>query len=88
MSESPNLYCLKRTNAATNKLEVHVIRGADNFQTFRLHIGTALAETDAAQNFVFGLADYNRDCVPDLYCLKKTNTGTGMLEVHVLNGGR
>lgn len=86
MRGSPNIYCLKRSGSGTNTLEVHVLKGADDYQTFSLHTGSALAETDAAQHFVFGVADYNHDFITDLYCFKKTNTGTGSLEVHVLNG--
>jgi hypothetical protein len=52
---------------------------------FLLHTGTPFTEADAAI-FVFGVGDFNRDGIPDLYCLKVTNTGTGNLEVHILNG--
>jgi hypothetical protein len=80
-----DLYCIKRTNTGSKKLEVHVLNGADNFQTFLLHAATALDASDVA-NFDFAVADFDYDGHPDLYCLKKTNTGTGTLEVHVLNG--
>jgi hypothetical protein len=87
MSNSPNLYCLKRRDAATNKLEVHILNGADNFQTFSLHTDTALFAADAP-NCDFAVADYNGDGHPDVFCLKKINTGAGngTVEVHVLNG--
>ena len=56
------------------------------FDQFLLHTGTPIAQNDAAANFTFAVGDYNRDGIPDLYCLKRTNTGTNRLEVHVLNG--
>lgn len=80
-----DLYCIKMTNTGSAKLEVHVLNGADEFKTFLLHATTALDEADAA-NCEFAIADFDNDGHPDLYCLKKTNTGTGTLEVHVLNG--
>lgn len=80
-----DLYCIKKTNTGSKKLEVHVLNGADKFQTFLLHAATSLDAADAA-NFEFAVADFDNDGHPDLYCLKKTNTGTGTLEVHVLNG--
>ncbi len=82
----PDLYCLKRNNTGTNKLEVHILNGAGSYQSFLLQTATPITQADAA-NFLFSAGDFNRDGLPDLYCLKRTNTGTGKLEVHVLNGG-
>jgi hypothetical protein len=31
------------------------------------------------------MGDFHRDAVPDVFSLKRTNTGTGGFEVHVLN---
>ena len=81
-----DLICLKKTSTGTGKLEVHVLNGADNFQSFLLQTGTPITEADAAANFLFAAGDFNRDGIADLICLKKTSTGTGKLEVHVLNG--
>jgi serine/threonine protein kinase len=82
----PDLYCLKHSNTGTNSLEVHILNAADNYQSFLLHKGTPIAQADAATNYVFALGDYNRDSIPDLYCLKHNNTGTNSLEIHILNG--
>jgi len=46
--------------------------------------GTALHETD--QTFAFAVADWDRDGLPDLVAIKKSNTGTHSTEVHVLSG--
>jgi hypothetical protein len=81
----PDLYCLKHSNTGTGKLEVHVLSGASNYQSFLLETGTPITQADAI-NFQFAVGDYNKDGIPDLYCIKKSSTGTGTLEVHVLNG--
>jgi hypothetical protein len=65
---------------------VHILSGAGNYQSFLLETGTPITQADAA-NFEFAVGDFNRDGLPDIYCLKQANSGTGSLEVHVLNGG-
>jgi hypothetical protein len=67
-------------------LEVYVMEGARGYSSISLPLPTPIEAADAAQNFAFALADYNGDGIPDLFCLKKSNTGTGKFEVHVLNG--
>jgi predicted acylesterase/phospholipase RssA len=49
-----------------------------------LQNGTALHRTDAT--FAFALADWDGDGKPDLVAVKKSNTGTGTTEVHILSG--
>jgi hypothetical protein len=39
-----------------------------------------------AAHMVFAVGDYNREGHADVFCLKTTNTGSGKLEVNVLNG--
>jgi hypothetical protein len=86
----PNIFCLKKTNAA-GTLEVHVLNAlpdaGTNFLSFvdGGHLTTALGEADAA-NFDFAIANYGRGDYFDIYCLKKTNTGSTTFEVHVLSG--
>jgi hypothetical protein len=80
----PDLFCLKRTNTGTGSLEVHILSRASNYQSFVLQTGTPIGQADAATNFTFAVGDYDQDGRPDLFCLKRTNTGTGKLEVHVL----
>jgi len=82
---TPDLFCLKRTNTATGKLEVHVLTASSNYQDRGTEIGTPITEADA-KNFDFAIQDYNTPLAADLFCLKRTGTGTGSLEVHVLSG--
>jgi kumamolisin len=83
----PDLFGVKAKATGTHKLEVHILNGADNYQTFLLHTGTPIVEEDALGHFVaYALGDYNGDGHPDLFCLKDRETGTGRLEVHILSG--
>jgi hypothetical protein len=80
-----DVYCLKRSNTGTGRLEVHVLNAADGYQSFLLQTGTPITEADAAANFAFAVGDFDGDGRSDVYCLKRSNTGTGRLEVHVLD---
>jgi hypothetical protein len=40
----------------------------------------------ATATWSFAVADYNGDGIPDVYAIKRTGTGSGKTEVHVLNG--
>jgi hypothetical protein len=80
-----DLYFIKRRNTGTNKIEVHVLSGRGNYQQFLQHAGTALAQGEDG-NGDFLLADFDRDGIPDLYFIKRRNTGTNFIEVHVLSG--
>ena len=79
-----DLYAIAR-QGASGKTEVHVLNGADGFQTFLTHTATALSQTGAGNDWAFDVADYNRDGVLDLYAFSKQGA-SGKTEVHVLNG--
>ena len=79
-----DLYCIKKSNTETNSTEVHILNGNDNFQSFLLQTGTALQET--GDNWDFLLGDINNNGTLDLYCIKKSNTGSNSTELHILNG--
>jgi hypothetical protein len=83
---TPDLYCLKRTNTGTGDLEVHILRGSANFQSFLLQKPTPIPQAKAVL-FQYAVGDFNRDGMPDVCCLEHTNTASGKLEVQVLNGG-
>ena len=82
----PDVYLIKRAGTGTNSMEVHILNGADNFQSWLLQTGTIRPELGESNAWAFGIADYNRDGNPDIYLIKRTSTGTNSTEVHVLNG--
>jgi hypothetical protein len=45
-----------------------------------------LTKRYSGQTWSFAVADYNNDRVPDLWIIKRTGTGSGKLEIHILNG--
>jgi PASTA domain len=55
------------------------------YGSFLLQTGTPITAADA-MNFRWAVADFNGDGVADLFGIKTTNTGTGRVEVHVLDG--
>ncbi len=79
-----DLVAVIKTNTGTASTEVHIMSQKSNYQSFIVQTGSALHVTDSSWEFGFG--DWNRDGRPDLFGLKKDGTGTGMTEVHVLNG--
>jgi hypothetical protein len=80
----PSLFAIKRQNTGTGKIEVHILSGRSNYQQFVLHTGTPLGPL--GDDFDFALADWDRDGYVDLFAIKHRNTGTGMVEVHILSG--
>jgi hypothetical protein len=80
----PDLFVIKKSGTGTGSTEVHVLSGASDYQSWLLHTGTPLHETDGT--FAFGVADYDGDGISDLFVIKKSGTGTGSTEVHVLSG--
>ncbi|MGO1068996.1 S8 family serine peptidase [Lysobacter sp. CA199] len=79
-----DLYVILR-QGASGKTEVHVLNGADGFKTFLAHNATGLGQTGSGGDWVFDVADYDRDGTPDLYAIAKQG-GSGKTEVHVLGG--
>jgi len=64
--------------------EVHVLDGASDFRSWRLHAATALQRTDAGA-WSLAVGDHDRDGVPDLYAVLHRGA-TGRTEAHVLSG--
>jgi hypothetical protein len=73
-----DLMAIKKSNTGTGKTEVHILRASSNYKQFRLQTGTALHETDSS----FDFATLSNG---DLMAIKKSNTGTGKTEVHILS---
>jgi FG-GAP-like repeat len=81
----PDLFAIKVKRTGSGAAEVHVLNGASNYQSFLLQTSTAITGTDAP-NFVWAVGDDNRDGRPDLFAIKVNKTGSGMAEVHILDG--
>jgi len=77
-----DLYCIQR-NGASGKLEVHVLNGADDYQTWIADRTTSLSATDSSWSFLVG--DYNGDGINDLYCIDR-EAASGYTEVDILSG--
>lgn len=83
-----DLFAIKTRNTGTGTAEVHVLDGAGAYRSFSIQTGTPISSEDASSNFAWGAGDYNGDKRADLYAIKTRNTGTGSVEVHVLDGAR
>ena len=72
------LYAIKTQNAASGKVEVHVIDRLDNYRTFIRQEPSAIDVADG-RNFDFLVGEFG-----DLICIKRRNAASGFVEVHVL----
>jgi len=80
------LAAIKTRNTGSGRVEVHALSGASRYQTYLTHAATPIAEADGYYNFKWAAGDINGDRRADLFGVKTTNTTTGHVEVHVLNG--
>ncbi|OAL52539.1 FG-GAP repeat domain-containing protein [Pyrenochaeta sp. DS3sAY3a] len=79
-----DLIAIKKYATGTSSTEVHILSGASNYQKFILQTGTALHETD--DTWSFGVGNWDTDSKPDIFAIKKSNTGSKSTEVHILRG--
>lgn len=79
-----DLFVIAKKGIGTSSTEIYVLDGSSNYQTWLLRTGTILHET--SDNFDFGVGDYNRDKLLDVYAIKKSGTSTQSTEIHVLDG--
>jgi len=82
----PDLYCIKKTKTGTGSTEVHILDGDSEYQKWVLETGTILHETGSDNSWNFAVVDYWGNGKSDICCIKKTKTGSGSTEVHILNG--
>ena len=79
-----DIVSIKKSNTGTGSTEIHIMNAADNYQSWLLQTGTILHET--GDNFEFQTGDYNGDGHPDIFAIKKSETGTNSTEFHILDG--
>lgn len=63
---------------------LRILSGASGFRSVVAEATTPQPVEDADVDL--GMADWNRDGTPDLFLVKKSNTGTRQVEAHVLSG--
>jgi hypothetical protein len=78
-----DLYAINKKDSGSGKTAVHVLDGANKFQTSLLSTGTWLHQTDGSWDFTS--ADFNRDGRTDILAVNKSDSGSGRTAVHVLN---
>jgi hypothetical protein len=79
-----DLVAIKKSSTGTGRTEIHILSAASGFQRYLLQIGTALHATDGT--WQFAVADWDRKGRADLIGIKKSGTGSGRTEVHILSG--
>jgi len=84
----PDLFCIKRRGTDTNQVEIHVLSGADQYQSFLYQSALPLSVAEAeAGKYQFAAARYRRPAGnADLLLLKRANTASGKMEASVLDG--
>lgn len=81
-----DLYAIRKQGGGSGTTEVHVLNGANGYQSFLGHHATALAQVGSDASWAINVGDHNHDGKPDIYAITKQGGGSGKTEVHVLNG--
>jgi len=79
-------FAINKKYTGQRKVELHILKGAGNFQTWCAHIVTALPELSSLDYWDFELADYDGDKNLDLFAFNKTGTASGKIELSILKG--
>jgi hypothetical protein len=81
----PDVYAIKKSHTGSLQTEVHVLNGATRYSAFNLQTPTTLSlKTNKDNDFI--VADYDWDAISEVYVVQKDNTGSGFLELHLMNG--
>jgi hypothetical protein len=81
--KSLDLVAIKKNGTDTGQTEVHILSGKAQYKAFLLQTRTALPPTDSTFKFLMG--DWNNDGRDDLIAVRKSNTGSHSVEVHILS---
>ena len=82
----PDLYGLKTVGTGSGDVEVHVVSAVSDYATFLLHAVTSFSDSTPADYAAWALGDFNGAGVQDLYGIQTTGTGSGAVEVDIVNG--
>lgn len=80
-----DLVAVKKNMTGAGRTEVHILDGASNFSTFRLHAVTPIEENTSNYEFIPTYYPV-RGSAMNIVAVKKFNTGSLSTELHVLNG--
>jgi hypothetical protein len=80
VNNSGDIFGVKKNGTASGRTEVYVLSRYYGYRQLMFQGPTALGETDSTWDFALGLNN-------DLYAIKKSNTGSGFTEVHILFAG-
>ena len=75
-----DLFCIKNSDDRT---AVHILNGANLYQSSLLPVKTVLENYDEKWEFKIGKYEKGK---PALFCIKKNNTESKTTEIHILNG--
>ncbi len=77
-----DLWAIKKKATESNTVEINILSGKKNFQSFLLRTGSALHEN--SKDFEFIVANFNSDRRKDLVAIRKSNPA----RIYVLDGSR
>jgi hypothetical protein len=77
--------CMRQCGTQTT--EIHILDGGNNYQSFKLHVASALGPTNP-QNWSFIRGHVNSTGFPDVIALCMRQCGSQTTEVHILDGTR
>lgn len=78
LAHNGDVFAIKKSATDTKSTEVHVLQASEGYSKFSAQVGTVLHVTD--DTWAFGVT-VNRE----LFGIKKSNTGTGKTEVHIVD---
>ncbi len=81
-----NLCGIKVANTITGMVEVHIVDGSNDLESYLLQAYTCISSTDAANYGGWAMADYLGNGFQDLFGIKVASTTSNKVEVVILNG--
>lgn len=85
-----DIYAIKKANTGSGRVEVHILDGTNDYQSFKLQTPTPLPEIGFSHDWYFEVArwgaDDRDDGVPDLFAIKTEHTDSGRVEVFIIDG--
>lgn len=83
---SSDLVKINQVNTSSGLVEIKMFSEESNYQQVSLNTTIPIPAAPLGQwEFAFGIENI-RNQRPDLFCIKKTGTSSGMMEIHILSG--